>query len=247
MFRSLLELPSLGTDAPDDFPMIRGTEARGAFPEDPAELIIYLHGWLDLVTGAAPDQANAVRGAVAAADYDADVVGFSYPSNIPLWQSSKRLAARKGGELAEWLCDYRPDHPDTTVRLVSHSLGARPALACLDELTARGESVRLLSMLGAGVGCDAVAEDGRYYEAVRDGARTVHNYHMTWEFTLGLLYRPAELGDRALGVRGVCGTPPDNYTEHDVSDEVSNHFTYLREDGGCLGRVVDDFRDGDGR
>lgn len=241
MFPSLFDVPSLGADAPDDFPMIEDGEVHGDFPSDPDELIIYLHGWLDMVTGAAEDQANAVRGAVDVAGYDADVVGFSYPSNLPLWQPTKHLSTRKGRELAGWLRDYTADHPDATIRLVSHSLGARPALACLDVLADHGAAVESLSLLGAGIGCDAVAEGGRYYDAVRDGAGAVHNYYLNWEFTLDFLYRPAEFGDRALGVRGVCGHPPDNYTDHNVSDTVTGHFSYLKEDGGCLDRVIADF------
>lgn len=241
MFRSLLDLTDVAADAPADFPMVRNGETSGDFPTDPTELVVYVHGWLDLVTGEAPAQANAVRRAVDAARYEADVVGFAYPSNLPLWSSSKNIAARKGRELADWLVACRADRPGLPVRLVAHSLGALPALSCLDELRRQDESVRSCSLLGAGVDCDAVAEGGRWYEAARDGAEVVHNYHLDWEFALEVLYRPAELGDRALGVRGVCGTPPENYVEHDVTGEVENHFTYLQRDDGCLDRVVADF------
>ncbi|MFB6143010.1 MAG: lipase family alpha/beta hydrolase [Halorientalis sp.] len=241
MLRALLDLPSIAADASRDVPMLRNGRVRGDLPAEPAELVVYVHGWLDWVTGRARDQAGAVAGALESEGHDAAVVGFTYPSNLPLWRSTKAVSTRKGRELGEWVADYRAANPDTPVRLVAHSLGARAALACLAELRERGERVRSCSLLGAGVGCDTVAEGGRYYEAVRDGAAVVHNYHLDWEFTLEVVYRPAELGERALGVRGVCGTPPDNYRDHDVTGSVSNHFTYLTEDGGCLDRVIDDW------
>lgn len=241
MLRNLFDIPSIGTSAPPEFPMVRAGETKGAFPEDPAELVVFVHGWLDLVTGEAPAQANAVKRAVDAAGHDADVVGFAYPSNLPLWRSNRAIARRKGRELADWLVAYRADRPGLPVRLVAHSLGALPALSCLDELRERGEAVRSCSLMGAGVDCDTVVEGGTWYAAVRDGAERVHSYHLDWEITLDLLYRSAEFGDRALGVRGACGTPPENYRDHDVSDEVQNHFTYLKREGGCLDRVVADF------
>ncbi|MFB6083551.1 MAG: DUF726 domain-containing protein [Halorientalis sp.] len=221
--------------------MIRNGELRGSFPADPTELVVYVHGWLERLTGDATAQANAVAGAVEAADYDATVIGFNYPANLPLWHSSKAIATRKGRELAAWVEAFAAECPDTPVRLVAHSLGARPALACLDELADHGGAVRSCSLLGAAVDCDSVTEGGHWYAGVRDGADRVHNYHVADDTTLAVLYRSAEFGDEALGVDGACGPTPDTYTDHDVTDRVTNHYTYLQEDGGCLDRVIADF------
>mgnify|MGYP006283641005 FL=1 len=236
-----LDALSMGQAAPREFPMIRNGELRGSFPPDPTELVVYVHGWLERIAGDAADQANAVAGAVEALDYDATVVGFSYPANLPLWHSSKAIATRKGRELAAWVQAFAAECPDAPVRLVAHSLGARPALSCLDELRDHDASVRSLSLLGAAVDCDSVTEGGRWGEAVRDGSETVRNYHMADDTTLAVLYRSAEFGDEALGVDGACGSTPDSYTDHDVSEQVTNHYTFLQKDGGCLGPVIEDF------
>lgn len=231
----------MGTEAPRSFPMIRNGELRGSFPPDPDELVVYVHGWLERIAGDAADQANAVAGAVETLGYDATVVGFNYPANLPLWHSSKAIATRKGRELAAWVQAFAAECPDAPVRIVAHSLGARPALACLDELRDHDAGVRSLSLLGAAVDCDSVIDDGRWGEAIRNGAGHVHNYHMADDTTLTVLYRSAEFGDEALGVDGACGQTPGTYTDHDVAEGVTNHYTYLQKDGGCLGRVIGDF------
>jgi pimeloyl-ACP methyl ester carboxylesterase len=236
-----LDALSMGQAAPREFPMIRNGELRGSFPPDPTELVVYVHGWLERIAGDAADQANAVAGAVEALDYDATVVGFNYPANLPLWHSSKAIATRKGRELAAWVQAFAAECPGAPVRIVAHSLGARPALSCLDELRDHDARVRSCSLLGAAVDCDSVTDGSRWGEAVRDGAETVRNYHMADDTTLAVLYRSAEFGDEALGVDGACGPTPDSYTDHDVSEQVTNHYTFLQREGGCLGRVIGDF------
>ncbi|AQL42470.1 hypothetical protein BV210_06970 [Halorientalis sp. IM1011] len=236
-----LDALSMGTDAPQEFPMIRDGELRGSFPPDPSELVVYVHGWLEGMTGDAAAQANAVAGAVEALGYDATVVGFTYPANLPLWYPSKTIAARKGRELAAWVQAFSAECPDAPVRLVAHSLGARPALACLDELADREATVQSCSLLGAAVNCDSVTDGGRWEDGVRDGAECVYNYHTAGDSTLTVLYRPAEFGTAALGVDGACGPTPGTYADHDVTEKVRNHYTYLQEDGGCLDRVIGDF------
>ncbi|WP_336000525.1 DUF726 domain-containing protein [Halorientalis halophila] len=236
-----LDAISMGADAPAEFPMIRDGELCGDFPADPNELLVYVHGWLDGVTGDAAAQANAVAEAVDHAGYDAAVVGFSYPANLPLWNPSKAIATRKGTQLAACVEAFIGEYTNTPVRIVSHSLGARTALSCLDTLAERNEKVRSLSLLGAAEDCDTVAEDGRWYDGVRDGADRVHNYHMRRDDTLSLLYRSAEFGNGALGDDGACGPTPDTYVDHDVGGCVHNHYTYLRESGGCLDQVIADF------
>lgn len=241
MLGTLLNAPLVDRQTGADPPMLRNGRLRGPLPADADELVVYVHGWLPAVTGRAKAQTSAVQDALDAEGYDATVVGFTYPANIP-WYSSKAMAERKGRELADWVADRVTDS-ETEVRIVAHSLGARVALVCLASLADRDSEVASLSLLAAAVGCGTVADGGRWYDAVRDGARAVHNYHVDREFTLDVLYRNAELGRRALGVRGVCGTPPGNYTDHDVSDCVRSHFSYLREDGGCLDQVVAGFQD----
>jgi esterase/lipase superfamily enzyme len=236
-----LDAMSMGTAAPREFPIIRNGELRGAFPPDPTELVVYVHGWLERIAGDAADQANAVAGAVDALGYDATVVGFTYPANLPLWHSSKAIATRKGRELAAWVQAFAAECPDAPVRIVAHSLGARPALSCLEELVEHDASVRSCSLLGAAVDCDSVTDGSRWAAGVRGGAEHVYNYHMADDNTLAVVYRSAEFGDRALGVDGACGPTPDTYADHDVAEQVTNHYTYLQEEGGCLDRVIADF------
>jgi len=236
-------------DTPDDFPMIENGETRGDFPQGPDELLIFVHGWFEELGGDATGQAYLTKQALDAAGYGGEVVGFQYRGNNPWWWEAKDDAEEDGRAFADWLVGYTSDHPDTTIRLVCHSLGGRASLACLDELQSRGESVTSLSLLGPAVDADSVTitetwystEEGPWYDAADNGADNVYNYKSNDDNILEYIYSIGEFGDQALGEEGADGDAPDNYQDVDVTSQISDHCQYFQPGDGCIGSVVDDF------
>jgi pimeloyl-ACP methyl ester carboxylesterase len=233
------------SDAPDDFPMIEDGSTSGDFPDTPDELTIFVHGWFEELGGDATGQSYLTSLALEEAGYDGEVVGFEYDGNNPWWWEAKDDAEDGGRELADWLVGYMDDNPDTTVRIVCHSLGGRASLTCLDELQSRGESVTSLSLLGAAVDADSVVEgwwsDGDFYDAVAEGADDVYNYRSDSDGILEYIYSIGEFGDEALGEEGADGDTPGNYEDVDVTDAVDDHCEYFQPNTGCIERVAEEF------
>ncbi|MFB6180235.1 MAG: twin-arginine translocation signal domain-containing protein [Halorientalis sp.] len=234
-----------GTDVPDGFPMIEDGSTSGNFPSGTDELLIFVHGWMEELSGDAIGQAYTCKLALDKVGYNGDVVGYKYPSNNPWWWEAKDTAEEYGRQFAHWLHDYMDEHPGTTVRLVCHSLGAHTSLACLDELQQHGASVTSLSLTGAAVDSDSVTEgwwsNGKFYDAVENGADEVDNYHSGDDGVLEYIYTIGEFGDEALGDEGADGSAPGNYQDHDVTASVADHCEYFQPDTGCMDRVLDQF------
>lgn len=233
------------TDAPDNFPMIEDGQTSGNFPWGTDELVIFVHGWQEELSGDATGQAYTCKLALDETSYSGDVVGFKYPSNNPWWWAAKDTAEEHGRELADWLRSYMASHPGTTVRLVCHSLGARASLACLDDLQSTGDSVASLSLLGAAVDDDSVTEgwwsNGEFYDAVRNGADQVDNFHSYSDAVLEYIYSIGEFGSQALGDEGADGSAPGDYQDHNVSNAVSDHCEYFQPGNGCMDQVASEF------
>jgi Alpha/beta hydrolase of unknown function (DUF900) len=60
-------------------------------------------------------------------------VGLSWSSDT-LWEPAKIIARENGPMLAHFILDLKEQCPDTQIRLLSHSLGARVILSTLDSL-----------------------------------------------------------------------------------------------------------------
>lgn len=238
------------TDPPGDFPMIENGGTHGDFPSAPDEMTIFVHGWMEKLSGTAKGQAYVASEALTGQGYSHPVVGYKHDSNDPRWGEAKDTAEAEGADLADWLDSYMDAHPETDIRLVCHSLGARVSLKCLDVLRQRGKEVRSLSLLGAAVDSESVAEGGRWYEAASHGASYVYNFYSYDDGVLAYIY---EIGDtlddidwdfdfdveqqEALGAEGADGETPVNYTELDVTDSVSDHCQYFQPGEGCMDRV----------
>ncbi|MFB6189416.1 MAG: DUF726 domain-containing protein [Halapricum sp.] len=233
-----------GSEVPDSFPMIEDGSVSGDFPWSADELVIFVHGWMEELSGDASGQAYATKLALDQTSYSGEVAGFKYPSNAG-WYTAKDLAEDHGRAFADWLSAYMNDHPGTTVRIVCHSLGARTSLACLDELQNRDESVTSLTLLGAAVPADSVTEywwgEGDWNDAVEYGADEVDNFRSDNDSVLEYIYSLAEWGTEALGEQGAEGDEADNYEDHDVTDTVGDHCEYFQPDTGCMGDVVSEF------
>jgi hypothetical protein len=72
-------------------------------------------------------------------NYEIPLIGFSGDSNTPIpppgWETAKIIAKENGPKLAQFIYDLENKCPQTDVRLITHSMGARVVLSSLDSLT----------------------------------------------------------------------------------------------------------------
>jgi pimeloyl-ACP methyl ester carboxylesterase len=221
-------------------------ETKGSIPgvdtAAPDELLVEVHGWRN-------DESDAESGhytmteSLGANGYDHPVVTYSWDSDTSYteWWAATEIAERNGPKLANFLYQYRNANPDTTVRLVAHSLGARVVLRAVEVLNANGvtDAVESLSLLGGAADNDSVAVDGAYGSDVAAATGQTDNFWKEDDAVLDWAYSSAEF-DSAVGEEGCEGTPPDNYEDHNV-DYVPDHFSYDEKGEGCMSEVVAEF------
>lgn len=215
-----------------------GDGIPGVHASSPAELVVFVHGW-----NTDADEAlctfDTAAGTFQVESYPYPVVGYSWDSDYS-WGNGKEIAIRNGPKLAAFATHYRDANPDTELRVVGHSLGSRVIVEALTTLTAWGrfDVLDSVSFLGGAVDNHAVAVDGEFGPAIDAATGTADNFWMEDDGVLNWAYTTIEFS-RAIGNSGCSGTPPANYTDHDVA-YVDGHSGYYRE-GGCIHEVVDAF------
>lgn len=235
-------------DAPDDFPVVEWTEdgyepVSGSVRYDEDELLLYVHGWIEKLAGGAADQGYTTKLALEDAGYDYPTATVKWPSNTLNPQSSFDDANAAGETLAAEIEEIQGLQPDLTIRIVAHSLGARVALTCLEELTAiDADPVDSVALLGGAVVRSAVTVDGEFGSAIADGADEVHNYYSQSDAIIDHLFELGN-GKEGIGAEGAKAgvETPDNYDDFDVTDTVKGHCIYFKPENGCMDRVVDGF------
>lgn len=215
------------------------TDDVPGFDDDcvPDEIAVFVHGFL-VSEAQAETTFSIVRDTLDYYGYDHPLVGFTWDADRVLaiddWYPTVRIAQSNGGLLASFLAAYRRANPDTSIRLIGHSLGAQVALSALTRLSRRSWSgtVANVALLGAAVDDDLPSLGWREYgDAIREVAGAVTNYHSPNDDRLRY-YRLFEYDD-PLGRQGVEGETPANYTDRPVPF-VENHLNYYREQVGCL-------------
>ncbi|SDJ60219.1 DUF726 domain-containing protein [Natronorubrum texcoconense] len=215
-----------------------GGDLPGVHGSAPSELVVFVHGWDNSPEGAVCTFGTAAS-TFAAEDYGHPVVGYTWDSDHG-WYDSTEIAEQNGAKLANFTYAYKNENPGVQVRYVAHSLGARVVLMALKNLHAwdRLSDVASVSLLGGAADDDSVSMAGTYGEDIAAAAGRVDNYWMDDDSVLNWAYGFAEWGN-AVGNAGCDGTPPGNYTDHDVG-YVSGHSGYYGSDG-CLHEVVANF------
>jgi len=215
----------------------------GAIPgldgESQDELLVYVHGWMK-EPGEAVEGFRTAREAYRANGYDQPVVGFNWDSDSDLfdWWESTEIAEANGKKLAKFVHDYRERNPETRMRLVCHSLGARVLLSAVEVLNRSDvtDYVDSISLLGGAADNDAVATDGAYGPDIANAVGQADNFWKDDDDVLNWAYTSVEF-DSAVGEEGCEGTQPANYQDHNV-DYVPDHFSYYEPGEGCIADVV---------
>jgi hypothetical protein len=145
----------------------------------PREAVVYVHGvWT------AKDRDDEVKegmfeNAIEASDrarlsleslgYTFPIIGFSWDSDTELsesgWQNANIIAKENGPKLAQFIVDFKERCPQTIVRIIAHSLGARVVLSSLDSLNNNqvwnnnNFQIASVHLMGAAVDDDEVSKD----------------------------------------------------------------------------------------
>lgn len=208
----------------------------------PDELMISVHGWRNAPEDA-PDHFATVKTSLRDNGYDAPVVGFSWDSDTSTdnWWPTTDIAERNGPKLANFLTDYAAQNPNTTFRVVGHSLGARVVTECVKSLNSQGATDLLASatLLGGAADNDAVSLGGEYGDDIAAAVGQFDNFWKSDDDVLNWAYSTGEF-DSAVGEEGCEGTAPGNYEDHNV-DYVPDHFSYHEPGDGCMSDVVSQF------
>jgi len=205
----------------------------------PEELIVFIHGWKhDPV--AAREKFRKVTTALRSQGVTSPVVGYSWDANTETleWWDAVEIADLNADKLGTFIRDYQDASPETDVRVIAHSLGAKTIAECLEFFMDRdyGTSIESVDLVGGAVDDDEVATDGEYGPAIPDHCEQFRNYYKTDDETLETQYRVA-MWDTAVGHKGIEGTAPSNYEEYDVS-YVAAHDDYPKPETGCIPEVV---------
>lgn len=102
-----------------------------------AEIAIFVHGWGN-DEFKAKERLDRVKMSLENSNYSIPLIGLSWDSN-KLWDEAKIIAKENGPKLANFIIGYidtckHQHNKDTTIRLMSHSIGARVLLSTLDDL-----------------------------------------------------------------------------------------------------------------
>lgn len=204
------------------------------------ELLVFCHGWLNDEQGGLDTAYTGVTN-LGLLGYDAPGIGYLWDSDTGVleWGDGTEIAERNGPKLANFLYNLAQESPDTDVRLVAHSLGARVVLRALEVLNGSGVGVESVSLLGGAADNDAVSTEGRYGADIEASTNRFDNFWKSDDGVLNNLYTTAEF-DSACGEEGCEGPEPANYTDVNV-DYVPDHYSYYYEDEGCLPAVYSRF------
>jgi esterase/lipase superfamily enzyme len=221
----------------------RGTIPGYHTPDEPDELVMFVHGWRQTeskVQDRFPEQQRAIRAAGA----NGPVVSFSWDSDSFPEIAGSRIAAeiarRNGAKLASFLAEYARRAPQTALRVIGISMGAPMLPAAAAALHERDSPVTIdsLSLLGAAIPKDTLTVDGTYGAGLTEQVTSTDNFWKADDRVLGVLYRAAALSE-PVGSSGLDDDrEPAGYTDHRV-DYVDSHTDYWKRDAGCMDAVVD--------
>ncbi len=219
-------------------------------------VVIFVHGWEESEENV-KERLNRVKLSLENNSFIHPLIGFSWPSNTD-WYDARSIAAENGPKLANLIFNVKNECPDTDIRLLAHSLGARVVLSSLDSLhenqtwNNNNFAIKSVDLLGAAIDDDEVSTNAidvlndptnfgtpksAYGQAIESVVTNFMNFFSskdnTLEPNLEKPIYPFFETDLALGQSGYQKIPykikfPSNYNENDVKNEL---VAYCDADG----------------
>ncbi|ELZ05640.1 hypothetical protein C482_01971 [Natrialba chahannaoensis JCM 10990] len=184
------------------------------------EVYVFIHGWFGDST--AQIQAESVLNTIEDSGYEPDdAVVLEWPAST-LNYFGAESDTEDVGEVAAELAEEFYDDGGGNLRFVGHSLGGRCVLWTAAKLSS-GYELETVAPLGAAADGSEVC--GEPWNDGLENACEVRNYHSENDSTVGAAY--GGFFDTALGNEGADCDPASNYTDVDVTDDVSSHMDFL--------------------
>ena len=147
----------------DDIETYRDLSELTEKPCQNETVVIFVHGWEESEDNV-EERLNRVKLSLENNSFIHPLIGFSWPSNTG-WPDAKFIAAENGPKLANLISYVKNECPDTDIRLLAHSLGARVVLSSLDSLhknqawNNNNFTIKSVDLLGAAVDDEEVSTD----------------------------------------------------------------------------------------
>ena len=145
----------------------------------PNESVIYVHGVWTAKDGPSEARKPVFENAIEIFDrarlsleslgYTFPVIGFSWDSDTEIsssgWNHAKLIAKENGPKLAQFIVDFKDKCPQTKIRVIAHSLGARVVLSSMDSLNNnqawnnKNFHIASVHLMGADVNSDEVSKN----------------------------------------------------------------------------------------
>ncbi|HEU5120304.1 MAG TPA: alpha/beta hydrolase [Candidatus Nitrosocosmicus sp.] len=111
---------------------------NGELSECPSEVVLYIHGvWVGENSLEKPSEVfDRLKLSLQINNYTYPLIGYTWDSDTDIsfegWNTAKKIAAKNGEILAIFIDNYKQQCPQTEIRIIAHSLGARVALEALE-------------------------------------------------------------------------------------------------------------------
>lgn len=209
-----------------------GSPPVSAGPQGRDEVLFQIHGYTE--SGESVQEAEVIRDATREFGYEGAVAAVTWDdSGFP--GSAEQTARDTGPTFAEWLESYKNENPDTTIRLLSYSMGAALMMEAINAIDG-SFTIANADMIGSYARSDSPCAGSGYVDAIESSTIGMYNY---WSANDGI----ARLGSS--GASCSASETADNYTDVEVTEFVGGHSGY-RGSSGCIELLVENFEEEDG-
>lgn len=209
-----------------------GVPPVGDGPQGADEVVFNVHGYS--ASSYSVREARRFQRTAREVGYEGTVAAVTWDDSGGVWGAIGN-ARDTGGSLAGWLADYKAANPDTTVRLLGHSMGGIVTVETVAAIDGAFE-IANADMIGSYEQRSAPCRGSGYYDAIEASVGGMFNYRSDND---GI----ARLGSG--GARCSASETPSNYRDVDVTDSVGGHSEYKSSEG-CVRRILENHVDDGG-
>lgn len=205
-----------------------GVPPVSAGPQNEDEVLFSIHGYTG--SDASVSQARELQQTARDVGYTETVTAVTWDDSGFPW-TAEASARDAGGLFATWFDNYLDENPDTTVRVLGHSMGGIVQMELLAGIEGAFE-IETADSIGSYEVADAPCEgSGGFYQDIIDSCANAHTYYSTNDSIARLGSNGASCGASAL---------PPNYEDVDVSASVGGHTDY-KASPGCVSAIVNNY------